>query len=419
MDQDAALILSYASAEVACAEEERIFAIQHAARVEKSAARDAAEELEWISDAPCTELEGTASADVIDCPSEATARMQKCGVVRVNGCASPYSIAGLLDHIDAKLAEAEANVAATPTDHEATKFFGRVRRPINRTDLKLELLEPVAAVVAEALKPLRAVCSDILSADAELFELGVFISEPNAPRQGVHPDTKFTPKAIACSIFVALQDIDASMGPTEFFPGTHYETAHTALQTRTQRATSALAGEAPSCGATDATMGPRERLLRSAPRHLATLRRGDAVMFDTRCLHCGGANESSRRRVLLYVSFRLPGAHTPYGRGSLDEEIQSRSLALRHSSQWLALPMAPPPAPAQLEEPACRGGTAEGEAYTAVAEVAKQIAALPASEEPSAELPLEAPFAPFMPTLLKTLQVDQTTTIADSPRDRQ
>ena len=71
----------------------------------------------------------------------------------------------------------------------------------------------------------------MLGADAELFELGAFISDPKAPRQGVHPDTQFTPDALACSTLIALQDIDESMGPTEFLPGTH----HTALQTRTKR----------------------------------------------------------------------------------------------------------------------------------------------------------------------------------------
>ena len=327
--------------------EEQAEAARIAARIEQAIGRDADEEEKWLEDAPLRQLIGNERTPVIANPVEATTQLQESGLVRINGCVSQTTIAALLEHMDMKLIEARANLAAATNDHQATKYFGNVRRPVNRTDLKLELLPPVAAALAEALAPLRAVCQAILGEDAELFELGTFISQPNAPRQGVHPDTKFTPDACACSTVIALQDIDETMGPTEFLPGTHCETANTALETRMKRAAeptpaqlaakqraAALAAifqnpaykkpteGQPSAPAHAPAMGVRERLLRNSPRQLATLRLGDAVMFDTRVLHCGGANDSPRRRVLLYFSFRVPGANTPYGRGSLDEELQ-------------------------------------------------------------------------------------------------
>ena len=325
-----------------------------AARREQASAEDAAEELEYLSDAPLEQLVGLGRADVGGDSSSAVEQLRDSGRVRVDGALSRATVATLLKHVDKCLLAARARLATTPNAHQATKYLGHVRRPINRTDLKLEMLPPVAAALAEALEPLRAVCSALLGADAELFELGAFLSDPGAPRQGVHPDTQFTASAAACSTLVALQDVDQSMGPTEFLPGTHTEAAHTALQTRTVRiakraltpeelatqkrahALAYLRGDKRGEGEQRAAqIGARERLLRSSARELATLSVGDAVMFDTRVLHCGGANVSTRRRALLYFSFRVPGAHTPYGRGSLDMELQARTLQLHDSPEWL------------------------------------------------------------------------------------
>ena len=56
--------------------------------------------------------------------------------------------------------------------------------------------------------------------------------------------------------------------------------------------------------------GARERLLRTTPYVLSTLSIGDAAIYDSRLLHCGGANRAERPRVLLYFSF--PSAlHAP------------------------------------------------------------------------------------------------------------
>lgn len=40
---------------------------------------------------------------------------------------------------------------------------------------------------------------------------------------------------------------------------------------------------------------------------------GDVALFDSRLLHCGGANVSPRRRILFYVSFRARKVVAPPG----------------------------------------------------------------------------------------------------------
>ena len=68
------------------------------------------------------------------------------------------------------------------------------------------------------------------------------------------------------------------------------------------------------------------------PRRLGVMRRGDAVVFDSRILHCGSANESEARRAMFYFSFsRRDISHN----GTLDAELQRRELRLSSSGEWL------------------------------------------------------------------------------------
>jgi len=239
---------------------------------------------------------------------------------------------------------------------DVLRRFGNVRRPVARFDLKLDLSPIVMEAMAEALIPLKAIYETSLGETAELFELGAFITDPTAPRQPVHPDTAHTLHPAAGSTFIALQDIDASMGPTLYLPGTHRNaSAHAALNTREDpmclihgtptdwmQLSSMDEDEAKAMEAAEDRLGletamsPKERMLRGTPSQLgAPMRGGDAMTFDSRLLHCGTANDSPRRRVLFYFSFRVQGAVTPYGRGSLDDDLQMRRLLLRESDEWL------------------------------------------------------------------------------------
>ena len=55
------------------------------------------------------------------------------------------------------------------------------------------------------------------------------------------------------------------------------------------------------------------------------MRTGDASMFDSRLLHCGGGNASSKRRVLFYFSFEVDGSENPNsGVSSIRDELRGK-----------------------------------------------------------------------------------------------
>ena len=305
------------------------------ALINQAAMQDADDEASWMAVSPVLPLKGLTRKDAVASPAEAVRRMQEEGLVRINGCLEPDAVHILLEHVTNRLVEAKVALAATGDTSEAQKMFGTVRRPTERADLKCRLLPPVAIALADALSPLLAVIDATLGPDAQLFELGAFISDPAAPRQGLHPDTLYTPTAAACSVFIALQDIDDHMGPTHFLPGTHVDlAAHIALSTR-GRVDSAVCDEAGRAVDASSDVGSRMHLVQTTPRHVGTMSAGDAVLFDSRLLHCGGANSSPRRRILFYFSFRAAGAVTPYSLGSLDIELQMRRLLLKDASEWI------------------------------------------------------------------------------------
>ena len=113
------------------------------------------------------------------------------------------------------------------------------------------------------------------------------ITYPGSARQMVHPDLPHQRHSPLYVVFLALQDISEDMGPTTFFPGSHSKKARDKFDDRSTR----------------------DKLLQ-APHVLATIRKGDAVCFDARILHCGGGNDAllGSSRVLFNFSFRNPKA---------------------------------------------------------------------------------------------------------------
>jgi hypothetical protein len=61
---------------------------------------------------------------------------------------------------------------------------------------------------------------------ASLWEYSTMTSDPNSPRQPIHPDNSWTEQPVLYTAFVALQDITAEMGPTLFLPGTQTQECH-------------------------------------------------------------------------------------------------------------------------------------------------------------------------------------------------
>ena len=120
-----------------------------------------------------------------------------------------------------------------------------------------------------------------LGRDAELRELQVIVSEPDAAAQDVHSDSNWGASRLV-TVFIALHDLlDERMGPTHFWPRTHR----------------------PSCFSGEVWRPPTELLAAERRSVWYALHAGDAVLMDACTWHRGGANTSGSRRSLLAASF--------------------------------------------------------------------------------------------------------------------
>lgn len=104
--------------------------------------------------------------------------------------------------------------------------------------------------------------------------------------------------AHSLTIFVPLVDYDAGDGvePTSFLPGSHQQPTAAALE-----------AEALEAGSSGGAGVP-------APLDAAA---GDAILFDLRTHHAGGANASGERRSFMYLVYAVPW---------YDAELQRRLL---------------------------------------------------------------------------------------------
>ena len=226
--------------------------------------------------------------------------LEKDGVVRINGALSPRTANSLLTHVNGALEKALLSAQETlvlDSGDVYAQYFGKVLARTHRHDLKLSLTPQVSAAVEELLGNVGPMLSECLGDDAVLYECAALIADPGAPQQPFHPDTRFREdQGIAVlTSFIALQPIAQDMGPTRFLPRSHNADDHAAFNTHDDESRAFFA------------------LLRSRPCFSGILGTGDATVFDSRLLHCGTANDSPRRRVLFYVSFRARDAQAPPG----------------------------------------------------------------------------------------------------------
>ena len=197
-------------------------------------------------------------------------------------------------------------------------LFADVLLKENRCDLTLPLATE-DGIIGDALVALlqqSAIASTLqtlLGQDAVLYELSCLISDPGSHRQVMHPDTPCSASAneepVLYTCFVALQDISLEMGPTTWMPGTHTLEAHEIFQN-------------------EAT---KDEQLSAGPAVLGLLPKGSCGIFDSRLLHCGGANTSSstssgdnhnnnnhdKKRAVFYFSFRNPKVPNAGNPGSI------------------------------------------------------------------------------------------------------
>lgn len=244
-------------------------------------------------------------------PSTATAArtLKEDGVVRLNNALSASTAAMLRTEILERRAQ---GLTAMNNGEDWTQYFANVFVSSNRWDLLLPLkgMRGVQAALRELFVGSATVCNVFLSLlgdDATLYDLAVFISEPGSPRQPVHPDNPHQEHPLMLTCFVALQDIHSFMGPTTFIPKTHTAAAHAEYDDIFQ------------CDA----------MLSERPSVVALLNSGDAVLYDSRTMHCGGLNDvhEGATRALLYFSFLNPLAILPEGEvGSILSDIKPITL---------------------------------------------------------------------------------------------
>ena len=164
--------------------------------------------------------------------------------------------------------------------------FGKVNNRRKRADLFLPYDNPmIQTALREAvsnLKPLLLLLDD-MEGNGVLHELSSIVSDGGSPRQCLHCDTPYLDGVKPLyTFFVALQDVDDDMGHTTFLPGTMTSEVH---------------------GIFNSGEKQKNNLIAMSPAFRSNLKKGDVAIFDSRLLHCGGANESDdKRRILFYFT---------------------------------------------------------------------------------------------------------------------
>jgi len=241
------------------------------------------------------------------------------GVIRLNGILSASTAAKLRGEILNRRDNAYAAISSEgASEQDWRKYFADALLKRNRCDLLLPLNdddgEPWSLQTAlhEMLVSSNRLYNILQTAtsgdDATLYELSALISEPGSPRQPVHPDNPHQKQCPLYTVFIALQDIASpKMGPTIFLPRTNTLETHAEYN----------------------NIPHRDAFLESSYSVAALLNAGDAVLFDSRTMHCGGANDEveGATRVLLCLSFRNPRATEPIGNvGSIMPGIEKITL---------------------------------------------------------------------------------------------
>lgn len=223
-------------------------------------------------------------------------------------------------------------------------FWRRIISPVNKPKHRYELLlrptPPLEDAVCMVLSGCRSLFTSLVTTEGALVEFGAIISEPGARQQDVHSDIPFSDQTLLYTTFLALQDVDHSLGPTCVFPATHTEEFHrkarranVEMQTGEDQESLSLSLPRFFDLLTPDWLRIGKAALRppfdELPVEHMTLCAGDILIYDTRLYHCGGANcatgddDEAKLRVLLQFSFLAPNPKT----GVVDFEGAFVSLA--------------------------------------------------------------------------------------------
>lgn len=264
--------------------------------------------------------------------------LERDGFFRFDEVLSADSCCHCLATINSQLSEAVRDGTDFYSEVETTGF-GNVYSRDHRWDMYLQNEGTFAKSLVEMFADTNCALHRFfhalfLTEDSKLFEFSALVSDNGASSQPIHPDTQYRPQCPLYTVFVALQDVEADMGPTIFLPGTHTAEAHARLFDPAKK----------------------DEFLGGCEYKQALLKRGDAVVMDSRTMHYGDANWRGRR-VLLYFTFHNPrycGNDLPTGSMFPDLSLSlcdlSRALS-PDEHQGVAQPLGPHASPSFHPDP--------------------------------------------------------------------
>eukprot|EP01064_Diplonema_japonicum_P037019 TRINITY_DN8569_c6_g1_i1.p1 TRINITY_DN8569_c6_g1~~TRINITY_DN8569_c6_g1_i1.p1 ORF type:complete len:409 (+),score=92.11 TRINITY_DN8569_c6_g1_i1:57-1229(+) len=223
-------------------------------------------------------------------------------------------------------------------DNGNAEVFGKVREPDNRYDLMLEMVPCVRDVVNQIVSKLKGILADAIgSQGARLIELAAITSHPGAASQPVHADTVHgvlrylqadtsmmlglfnsgddsdddeacnqvlsavaTDTAPMWTVLAPLQDVTEDMGPTHVWPGTNTLDFHSLCYSHYAGPGGDAGGQ--TTNRSKLSIAVADDLFQKKHTKM-TLNAGDAVFYDSRTMHCGGANTSTKSRTVLVLTF--------------------------------------------------------------------------------------------------------------------
>jgi hypothetical protein len=250
--------------------------------------------------------------------------IQRHGIARINSVLMTNTAEVLKNYVDEEKIRSEDEIARGEV--RPLSRFTRVLLKSNRCDLLLpfdtkndSIMQALYELLGDGTKSnpgtVGSVIESTLSSDAELYEFACLFSDPGSDRQVIHPDVKHqgdaqkrTGPILTC--FVALQDVDEAMGPTDFLPGSNTAESHMQLN----------------------NFDLRDDMLQKVPTKVSLLKEGDCSIFDGTTLHAGTANKSDKRRRLFYFTFRsvaMEDPRTSNNPGSIRPELLEMKLSLK------------------------------------------------------------------------------------------
>jgi hypothetical protein len=194
---------------------------------------------------------------------------------------------------------------------------GAILEPENRAHVRLGMTSEARAALCAALGPgglLRHSMAEAgLTPAARLVELSVMIVMPGAITQAAHADVPPHINHPMATMWLALQDVPAALGPTMVHSTNAGQLSEREHWSREQHAEPVMTTYGPDGSIEE--LPPDEAVACLGGKHLSIpqllagdvalpmlMDCGDAVLLDTRIFHYGSANTSTETRAQLSVT---------------------------------------------------------------------------------------------------------------------